>query len=534
MNNSRYPAFPLHCSLIALMLLISANSAQSGTIDPELSRQLVAAPAVREFAVLVKLKNSASKNVMPKSSENETKQSRTARIVHSLRSEAEFSQRNLRSILAQKENSGRARNNTPFWIFNGFAVTATADTIQELASIPDVAEVVPDRIFALASTAAATSAAPDNWNLITIEAPALWNRGFTGHGAVVSNLDTGVDISHTALGGKWRGGSNSWFDPYNNSSVPYDQSGHGTATMGIMVAGNTSDNLVGVAPDAQWIAAKIFDDSKPPLATLSKIHQAFQWLLDPDQNPATGDSPDVVNNSWDLDNPGLYDGEFAADIQSLKSAGINVVSVSGNVLSPQQTGTSTSPGNNPGAFPVGATDSNGLVTYFSARGPSAYDGSFYPALTAPGAGIRSTDLYNTYVSFSGTSFAAPHVAGAIALLKSAVPALSALDAETALKNAVVTASGPDNTYGYGKLNVAKAYAYLASPGDVNGDGKIDLIDVIMVLRTIVGQYPSNGLIDKNANLYPLGQDGKPMGHSGSVNIQDAVLILQRAIGLITW
>lgn len=515
------------------MLLLPALS-KGGTIDPELSRQLDTAATVREFAVLIKLKNNAAHKIEPMPDDIDARSSRATKLVKSLRSAAELSQSDMKAMLAQKESIGRARDTKPFWIINGFAVTATADTIRELAARKDVAAIVPDRIFALASVTASSTAVTDSWNLAKIGVSSLWSRGYTGRGSVVANMDTGVDASHTALGSKWRGGSNSWFDPYKNSTVPYDLSGHGTATMGIMVAGNTADNPVGVAPDAQWIAAKIFDDAVPPLTKLSKIHQAFQWMLDPDQNPATNDAPDVVNNSWDMDNPGLYDGEFATDIQNLKAAGISVVCVSGNVLTPQPNGTSTSPGNNPGAFPVGATDANDLITYFSAKGPSAYDGSFYPALVAPGAAVRTTDLYNTYVSFSGTSFAAPHVAGAIALLKSAIPGLTAQDVETALKNSVVTAAGPNNSYGYGRLDVARAYAYLTTLGDVNGDGKIDFVDVMVVLRTIVGNSPSNGLIDKNANLWPLGQDGKPLGHSGTVNLQDALLLLQRAAGFVTW
>lgn len=533
MNRSRHIGLSLLCSLIVLLILIYANTALAGTIDWELSRQLDAAPVVREFAVLVKLNKSDHHAVVPASLDHESRHKRTARVVRSLKSEADDTQRAIKMELALKERNGKARNTKPFWIFNGFSVTATADAIRELAARTDVAEVVPDRIFILAAiTNASLAPAPENWNLIGIGAQSMWNRGSTGQGVVVANMDTGVDVAHSALNSKWRGGGNSWFDPYKNTAVPYDLSGHGTATMGIMVAGNTSNNLVGVAPDAQWIAAKVFDDSN--LATTSKIHDAFQWLLDPDGNPATDDSPDVVNVSWDLDNPGQYDGVFETDIQHLKTAGINVICASGNVTIRQSSGESTSPGNNPGAFPVGATDADNLITNFSARGPSAYDGSYYPALTAPGAAIRSTDLYNTYTSFSGTSFAAPHVAGAIALLKSAIPGLSAQSAETALKNSVVTGTGPDNAYGYGRLNVAKAYAYLATPGDVNGDGTIDFVDVMIALRTIIGNSPASGLVEKNANLAPLGSDGKPLGHSGAVNLQDALLMLQRAAGFVSW
>lgn len=510
-------------------MLLTVRLPEAGMLDPALSRQLAAAAPGEEFAVLVKLKKTAGEAAV------HTPRRQRAVLLRELRNRAELSQRDIVAALAQKKQSGRAGQVKPFWIFNGIAVSATADTIRELAARPDVAAVVPDRIVTLAAALPATPvSAADTWNLTRIGAPVLWRMGFTGRNVVVANLDTGVDIGHEALGSKWRGGSNSWFDPYNGTTVPYDLSGHGTATMGLMVGGNTGDAPVGVAPDAQWIAAKIFDDADPPHTTLSIIHQAFQWLLDPDQNPDTDDSPAVVNNSWDLDNPGLYDAEFAADIQNLTDAGINVVCVSGNVLLPQPAGTSTSPGNNPGAFPVGATGKDDQVAPFSARGPSAYDGSFYPALVAPGMAVRSTDLYNTYVSFSGTSFAAPHVAGAMALLRSALPGAGAHDIETALKEAVVTAAGPDNSSGYGRLDVAKAYSYLALPGDVTGDGVIDFVDVMVALRTITGNDAGNPLITKNANLFPLGPDGTPLGHDGPITIQDALLILQRAAGFISW
>ena len=66
--------------------------------------------------------------------------------------------------------------------------------------------------------------------------------------------------------------------------------------MGVMVGGASGGSAIGVAPEARWIAVKIFDDAGK--APLSAIHQGFQWLLDPDGDPDTDDAPDVVNNSW--------------------------------------------------------------------------------------------------------------------------------------------------------------------------------------------------------------------------------------------
>jgi subtilisin family serine protease len=367
---------------------------------------------------------------------------------------------------------------------------------------------------------------------------------------VVASLDSGVDISHPALRFKWRGGANSWFDPYNTTTIPYDKagqdSGHGTQVMGIMVAGNTSDNQVGIAPGALWIAAKVFDDNGN--ATLSSIHAAFQWVLNPDGNPASHDAPDVVNNSWDLGNPGQYDGEFAQDIQALRTAGIVVVCSAGNYGLPfaPQSNTSVSPANNPGALAVGASDSNDLIAYFSGRGPSAYDGtSIYPALAAPGINIRTTDLNGTYSMFTnlGTSYSAPHVSGAIALLLSGRPA-SLTGNPDALENALKSSaldlgtSGPDNTFGYGRLDVAKAANQLAllpppgPSGDVNGDGVVDIQDALLVLQAAVGLIPVTPAIMQQGDVAPL-INGIP-SPDARINVIDALVVLRKAVELITF
>jgi hypothetical protein len=90
----------------------------------------------------------------------------------------------------------------------------------------------------------------------------------------------------------------------------------------------------------------------------------------------------------------------------------------------------------------------------------------YPQLVAPGVGIRTTDLYGGYVDESGTSMAAPHVAGAVALLLSAFPGLSAERQQAALQNSAwdLGDPGPENTYGFGRLDTLAAYNWLlASP-----------------------------------------------------------------------
>jgi subtilisin family serine protease len=291
---------------------------------------------------------------------------------------------------------------------------------------------------------------------------------------VVATLDTGVDVLHPDLGSKWRGGSNSWFDPYRNTAVPYDVAdprtglGHGTAVMGILVGGSAGGTAIGVTPDARWIAAKIFNDAG--VAENLRIHQGFQWLLDPDGNPGTDDAPDVVNNSWGFeDRPGECISEFRPDVQALRSAGIAMAFAAGNTGS--LANTSVSPANYPESFAVGAVDQALAVPLFSARGPSACDGTVYPEVVAPGVHVRTADLTSggvipaSYALVAGTSFSAPHVTGALALLFSALPGQSATALEAALRQTATDLgpAGPDNSSGSGLINALAAYNYLNIP-----------------------------------------------------------------------
>jgi hypothetical protein len=232
--------------------------------------------------------------------------------------------------------------------------------------------------------------------------------------------------------------------------------------MGVMVGGSAGGTAVGVAPDAQWIAVKIFNDQGS--ATTARIHQGFQWLLDPDGNPATADAPDVVNNSWTMSNAGcLLD--FEPDLVDLRAAGILPVFAAGN-YGPTDGG-SRSPANNPEAFSVGSTNDLDVIDPSSSRGPGTCGQSIYPRVVAPGVGVHTTDLYGLYADETGTSIAAPQAAGALALLLQAVPNLPADRQAAALEAGArdLGAAGPDNTYGYGRLDALAAYRWLGSAPD---------------------------------------------------------------------
>ncbi len=386
------------------------------------------------------------------------RKSRLKAVISGLQTAAGTSQRPVRTRLRALSRQGKVMDSTPLWIVNGLAVTADPAVIRELAARPDVASVVPD---AVPLVPAAGSAEP---NQAAIGAPSLWNLGQTGQGVVVASLDTGVDVSHPDLAARWRGGGNSWFDPYGqHPTTPTDLSGHGTATMGVMVGGDAGGTSIGTAPGATWIAAKVFNDSGT--ATATAVHQAFQWVLDPDGDPTTDDAPTVVNGSWSIGAGPGCDLSFQPDVAALRAAGILPVFAAGN-FGPGAS-TSVSPANYPESLAVGAVSATNRVVGSSSRGPSTCGGRtrVYPDLVAPGVDVYTAERYGMYQYASGTSLAAPHAAGALALLLGARPGLTADEQLAALTGTArdLGTAGPDPDYGSGLLDAVAAYQSLGPP-----------------------------------------------------------------------
>jgi len=449
--------------ILAVSVLATQNHASAGAavwrvdaspvkIDSRLSASLSQLQQGETITVIVTLQQQADLSRLRRSN----RAARLKAVIQALQSTSNATQGPLTKLLTSKKDHGRVKRFEPLWVFNGFSVTATSDVIDELSRHPDVSSISSDDLQIV--PAAYSSPEP---NISLVNAPALWSQGFSGQGIVVANMDTGVDSNHPDLSARWRGGGNSWFDPYGQHPVtPADLNGHGTWTMGVMVGGQAGGTTVGVAPDAQWIAVKIFNDAGSSTATA--IHQGFQWLLNPDGNLNTADAPQVVNNSWTYSSTGCYL-DFELDLQSLRAAGILPIFAAGN--GGPYTNTSYSPANNPSAFAVGAINNSSQIYGYSSRGPTTCGGSSgpYPEIVAPGVNVNTTDLYNSYYTATGTSLAAPHVAGGLALLLSAHPDLAAADQERALINSAVDlgASGPDDVYGYGRLDLLSAFNWLA-------------------------------------------------------------------------
>ena len=196
-----------------------------------------------------------------------------------------------------------------------YCVTSDAEVLDYLANLPAVAVIWNDGPVRALGRPGERAGGPEVMptaepNIVATGAPQVWALGDRGQGVVVANLDSGVAADHPALARKYRGWNNgqplqdyNWYDAVNGRQAngPYDDDGHGTDTMGI-VLGSEADgsNAVGVAPEAQWIAVKMLDDHG--MGTDAGALRAMQWVLAPTRGDGSEARPDlrpqVVSNAW--------------------------------------------------------------------------------------------------------------------------------------------------------------------------------------------------------------------------------------------
>lgn len=500
-------------TLAALGCLFSAGS-QAAVIAPELAAELTLRAPQDEIAVIVSLSDKVDRRLFKLADRSK----RDTRLVKALRDKAVATQGTHRVFL---QNQG-ARRLRELWAINGLAVTASASAIRKLAARPGIESIRLDSTLQAPVTTYGSTAPPE-WNLNMVHAPELWALGYNGAGVVVANMDTGVDPDHPDLLTQWRGGGNSWYDPHGEHATPHDSTGHGTQTMSIMVGGAAGGTALGMAPAARWIAVKLYNDAG--VASYSDIHLAFQWLLDPDGDFGTVDAPDVVNASWGLvGTAGQCITEFSADIDVLKTAGIAVAFAAGNDGPAPLT--SLSPANNAQGFAAGAIDNLQAIASFSSRGQSACDGTVYPKMVAPGVNINTADLsfggLPLYAVVSGTSFAAPHTAGALALLAGAFPGATIARLEAALTGSAhdLGVAGEDNSFGYGLADVYAAYQLLAADA-----GNAPSITSTPPTTAIEGSPYSYAVIASDA-------DGDVLSYS--LDVAPPGMSIGTASGLIAW
>ena len=333
---------------------------------------------------------------------------------------------------------------TSFYLVNAVEVDDNPVVRAVLASRDDVASVRPNpELRPIPSLPGPDGGSQPNLagspaNLITVKAPQAWAEGVDGNGLVVGFSDSGVDAQHPALktrvsGGVqsgYRGGADSWYDPWNHTTTPTDPNGHGTHTAGSAVGRGT-----GVAPGATWIGCA---NLARPLGNPAYYVSCLQFMLAPFRaggNPFTDGQPargaDILSNSWGCPTvEGCAANTLEPAVTALTAAGIFVVAAAGNT-GPHCKSVTDPPANYGDTFTVGASDNNGTIADFSSRGPVPGDANAKPDVVAPGEDVMSAWPGGGYKRLSGTSMAAPQVAGVVALIWQAAPSLRGNIARTA-------------------------------------------------------------------------------------------------------
>ena len=406
--------------------------------------------------------------LMPRGPERKTA------VYNDLLATAQRSQKPALERLAQLKSEGLVSSYQSMFLPNAISITAApgkyqavADALKGVADIQAVTENKTWKIPVQPVGDAVAGAESLEWGVQKIGAPAAWAQGFDGRGVTIGIVDTGLDASHPAIAPHYRGtnadGTQShdynWFDPTDPGRVPYDDGKHGTHVGGT-AAGGTADRQIGVAPGAKLIAAKAILGSG--YNTTDATLKALQFMLAPTDlngnNPDPTKGADVVNNSWG--NANRADTTFMDTWEGLLAAGIIPVTSAGN---DGPMGKVSPPGSYPTGISVAATTSGDGVAGFSSRGPSPFDPkAVVPLLAAPGAGVTSSVPGGRYANYSGTSMAAPHVSGAVAVLLSANPNATYEQVVQALTSTAtdIGSKGPDTAAGYGRINVDAAAAQI--------------------------------------------------------------------------
>lgn len=340
---------------------------------------------------------------------------------------------------------GRVRH--AYRIVSVMAATVPEQELARIAQHPLVAYVEADSLVSAVDPLVGDEYGV-SWGVAHIGSEAAHSGGITGAGIRVAVLDTGIDCLHEDLDANCRSGANFVeylglpFDPDN--TVDDSWNSHGTGVAGIIAAERNGTGVVGTAPEAEVHAVKVLDAAG--FGSLSWVIAGIEW--------AVANNMQIINMSL----AGTEESQaFAETCAAAEAAGLLLVAAAGNTYG----GAVTNPAAYSSVIAVNGTDPEDQPGYFSAIGEEV-------ELAAPGVSILSAARDNTYAPLSGTSQAAPHVAGVAALILSAGVAdldgdgdRDNRDVRLMLRETAVDLGdpGPDPVFGHGLVNAAAAATY---------------------------------------------------------------------------
>lgn len=338
-------------------------------------------------------------------------------------------------------NGARGILKLTFDLIPAMVVSLPEEEIGDLKQSSRVAYINDDAIFTAVEPQVSDEYI-NSWGVYRIFSDVAHASGNRGAGVNVAVLDTGIDYTHHDLDGNYSGGH----DYVSNDSDPFENHNiHGTHVAGIIAAEGDGVGVVGVAPEANIYAVRILDSAG--FGTLSWIISGIQW--------AVSNEMDIVNMSFE----GMHFDALKAACDAAYESGVLLVAAAGN-LSPVV----RYPAAYDSVIAVTGTDTSDMQA-FPPEGPEV-------ELAAPGVDILSACTLSNqacannggYQVLSGTSQAAPHVAGTAALLIGSVGDvnddgfINNVDVRQALQMSAMDldADGKDDVYGFGLVNAASA------------------------------------------------------------------------------
>jgi subtilisin len=347
-------------------------------------------------------------------------------------------------IVGFHKNSGKAKKTfslsfkgrikRSFNLINAKSVTLSEDEFALLKKDKNIAYITEDKIYT------ATEPQPGNeygesWGIDHISADLAHLSGNKGAGIKIAVIDTGINKDHEDLNDNYAGG----YDFVFNDDDPNDEHRfrHGTHVAGIIAAEDNDFGVIGVAPEASLFAVRVLDGGG--FGNLSWIISGIEW--------AVNNNMDIINLS--LQGPG--DPALEDACNSAYAAGVIIIAAAGNTYG----GSVTYPAGYASVVAVTGTDPDDIPADFSPVGNELL-------VAAPGLDIQSTTAGNSYKLLSGTSQAAPHIAGVAALYLAA--GIQDLNNNGFVNDEIINKikdyaidlgyPGFDSIYGYGLANAA--------------------------------------------------------------------------------
>lgn len=472
---------------VVISLSAGAQTAAWKTkVDPVVLKKAETASTIEFVAVLKERPDLSAADKL------ETKDEKGLFVYNALKAAALHSQGEIKELLG--------KSNVPFQSFYVvnmvYVPSADVKVLEAVANLTSVESIIENGKYVVSKTTASLNKTQDlqgptatSWGITKVKADQVWALGVKGQNVIVAGEDTGYEWTHPAIKSKYRGTPTNdhnynWHDIVKsgggscgpNKKEPCDDNGHGTHTMGTICGGDAS-NPIGMAPDAKWIGCR---NMNAGVGTLNSYIECFEFFLAPtnldNQNADPSKAPHVINNSWGCPtDEGCNTSNFAtmeAVVTNLRSAGVVVVVSAGNDGAKGCSSLNTPAAIFPGSYTVGSTTSSDAISSFSSRGPVTNYGPsrISPDISAPGSDITACWPGGGYNTISGTSMAGPHVAGLVALIISANPALAGkvqliedIITTTAVKltssqtcGGTAGSSIPNNTFGNGRIDALAA------------------------------------------------------------------------------